>query len=318
MPLRGRIMAFRTERGVEIIAIHVPTGRVIPARGETPGVDIHSESRPERAHHVGKTSSVHPCHNPTGVPAHEASLQDAQFMGSVFPGVSPRAGMKCPVGTNRFLSIRNRMIPGVLPEMSGSANRSANTGPKRGNRNSNRSERMRYGRVWREKFARRNVDHSLHYLGLLGITSQRDDSSQPGVKPRVQIFIPSRALKGRIMLGKRRQCYPCHNPTVRDTKSYCCVLLDDNNRKPICRLRFNHSQKYLELFDGEKNEEKHPMGAPVDIFSFEEHLIATLAIYDNKKSKLGSNSYNIRHLRRNSEGIFGQLANDVHSLTSNV
>jgi len=33
----------------------------------------------------------------------------------------------------------------------------------------------------------------------------------------------------------------------RDTKSYFGILLDDNNRKPICRLRFNASQKYIGL-----------------------------------------------------------------------
>ncbi|MFL1916985.1 hypothetical protein ACJW8B_16565 [Plesiomonas shigelloides] len=30
----------------------------------------------------------------------------------------------------------------------------------------------------------------------------------------------------------------------RDTQSYFGVLLDDNNRKPLCRLRFNTKQKY--------------------------------------------------------------------------
>jgi len=35
----------------------------------------------------------------------------------------------------------------------------------------------------------------------------------------------------------------------RDTKSYFGILLDDNNRKPICRLHFNSSQKYIGLFD---------------------------------------------------------------------
>ena len=40
---------------------------------------------------------------------------------------------------------------------------------------------------------------------------------------------------------------------MRDTQSYCGILLDDNNRKPICRLFFNQSQKYLGLFDAEKN-----------------------------------------------------------------
>ncbi|MHC4857970.1 MAG: type I restriction endonuclease, partial [Planctomycetota bacterium] len=36
---------------------------------------------------------------------------------------------------------------------------------------------------------------------------------------------------------------------MRDTKSYCGILLDDNNRKPICRLRFDQEQKYLGLFN---------------------------------------------------------------------
>ncbi len=38
---------------------------------------------------------------------------------------------------------------------------------------------------------------------------------------------------------------------LRDVQSYCSVLLDDNNRKPICRLYFNGTQKYLGLFDNE-------------------------------------------------------------------
>lgn len=36
----------------------------------------------------------------------------------------------------------------------------------------------------------------------------------------------------------------------RDTKTYFGVLLDDNNRRPIARLWFNTSQKYIGLFDG--------------------------------------------------------------------
>jgi hypothetical protein len=42
----------------------------------------------------------------------------------------------------------------------------------------------------------------------------------------------------------------------RDTKTYFGVLLDDNNRKPLCRLWLNRSQWYLGVFDVEKNEER--------------------------------------------------------------
>ena len=34
----------------------------------------------------------------------------------------------------------------------------------------------------------------------------------------------------------------------RDTQSYFGILLDDNNRKPLARLHFNSSNKYIELF----------------------------------------------------------------------
>lgn len=38
---------------------------------------------------------------------------------------------------------------------------------------------------------------------------------------------------------------------LRDAKSYCAILLDDNNRKPLVRLHFNRAQKYVGLFDGD-------------------------------------------------------------------
>jgi hypothetical protein len=72
---------------------------------------------------------------------------------------------------------------------------------------------------------------------------------------------------------------------MRDTKSYCGILLDDNNRKPICRLRFNASQKYLSLIDTQKNEDKHPIDEPIDIFNFEKKLVETLSYYEPKKSE---------------------------------
>ena len=72
---------------------------------------------------------------------------------------------------------------------------------------------------------------------------------------------------------------------MRDTKSYCGVLLDDNNRKPICRLRFNFSQKYLGLFDAEKNEEKFALNVPLDVFKFEDRLIAALSFYEPKQTE---------------------------------
>ncbi|MDF2182839.1 type I restriction endonuclease [Neptuniibacter sp. CAU 1671] len=66
----------------------------------------------------------------------------------------------------------------------------------------------------------------------------------------------------------------------RDTQSYFGVLLDDNNRKPLCRLHFNRNQKYIGLFDAEKKETRHPIESLDDIFEHASHLKKTLAYYE--------------------------------------
>jgi Uncharacterized conserved protein len=61
----------------------------------------------------------------------------------------------------------------------------------------------------------------------------------------------------------------------RDTQSYCGVLCDDNNRKPICRLHFNGKQKYIGIFNvvGDKNnEEKIPIANLNEIYKLADQL----------------------------------------------
>jgi len=65
----------------------------------------------------------------------------------------------------------------------------------------------------------------------------------------------------------------------RDTKSYFGILLDDNNRKPICRLHFNTSQKYLGVFGSEKKETKHSIDSLNDLYNFSNEIKAALDIY---------------------------------------
>ncbi|KKG69844.1 restriction endonuclease or methylase [Methanosarcina mazei] len=70
---------------------------------------------------------------------------------------------------------------------------------------------------------------------------------------------------------------------MRDKKSYCGILLDDNNRKPICRMYFNTKQKYLGLFTEEKNEEKVPIEDLNCIYSYADKLKSAVNIYENGK-----------------------------------
>lgn len=66
----------------------------------------------------------------------------------------------------------------------------------------------------------------------------------------------------------------------RDTKSYMGILLDDNNRRPLARLWFNTSQKYVGLFDSEKNETRHPIDTIDEIYRFAEQIRETVHYYD--------------------------------------
>ncbi|WPD21731.1 MAG: type I restriction enzyme HsdR N-terminal domain-containing protein [Candidatus Electrothrix scaldis] len=68
---------------------------------------------------------------------------------------------------------------------------------------------------------------------------------------------------------------------MRDTKSYCGILLDDNNRKPICRLHFNRTQKYLGVMT-QKQEEKIPIELIDDIYKYSDQIKATVFEYDQE------------------------------------
>ena len=77
-----------------------------------------------------------------------------------------------------------------------------------------------------------------------------------------------------------REVIPPKRVVSRDAQSYCAILLDDNNRKPICRLRFNNIQKLcLGLFNEKKEEELFPLNSVDDIFSFAERLKTTVLSY---------------------------------------
>ena len=67
--------------------------------------------------------------------------------------------------------------------------------------------------------------------------------------------------------------------SMRDAKSYCAILVDGNNRKPICRLHFNRGVKYLGIFDAEKTETRIRIDGLDDIFACAAHLKTTAASY---------------------------------------
>lgn len=65
---------------------------------------------------------------------------------------------------------------------------------------------------------------------------------------------------------------------MRDQKSYCGILVDNNNRRPLARLHFNRSVKYLGLFDGGK-EDRVRVDTLDEIYEYAERLRATASEY---------------------------------------
>lgn len=67
---------------------------------------------------------------------------------------------------------------------------------------------------------------------------------------------------------------------MRDALSYCAILLDDNNRKPICRLRFNNTEKLaIGLFNEKKEEERFSLSHLDSLYDHAEKLRATVALH---------------------------------------
>ena len=68
----------------------------------------------------------------------------------------------------------------------------------------------------------------------------------------------------------------------RDTKSYMGILLDDTNRKPVCRLWFNTKQKYLGIFGTDKTETRIPIESVVGIYQHSDEILNTVMQYENE------------------------------------
>lgn len=74
---------------------------------------------------------------------------------------------------------------------------------------------------------------------------------------------------------------------VKDVQSYCGILVDNNVRRPICRLYFNSAQKYIGFVHKDKSEEKLPITAIDDIYQYAERLIAVAKQYIEPSSEAG-------------------------------
>ena len=72
---------------------------------------------------------------------------------------------------------------------------------------------------------------------------------------------------------------------LRDTKSYCGVLLDNNNRRQLCRFYFVKTQKQIGLFDGSVDKygaqvvARHALDSLNDIYNHADQIRETARRY---------------------------------------
>ena len=105
-------------------------------------------------------------------------------------------------------------------------------------------------------------------------SGNEEGSEGPAVETTAQ------ELEGfHIIRSILRDLVPSKRVFMRDAQSYCAILFDDNNRKPICRLRFNNAERLvLGLMVG-KDEEKVQLTDLDDIYSHADKLKATVCAY---------------------------------------
>jgi hypothetical protein len=112
-------------------------------------------------------------------------------------------------------------------------------------------------------------------------TQKQQEEQLEDIEEENKIITTEEEMEGfRIILAILRRKLPINRIFQRDTQSYFGILLDNNNRKPLCRLHLNGSKKYLGLINADKLETKQIIESIDDIYQFEKELLETVDIYE--------------------------------------
>jgi hypothetical protein len=114
------------------------------------------------------------------------------------------------------------------------------------------------------------------------VTAEAVSTSSDDKEPKIET---TEEEKEGFMIVKTilRQKIKPNRIVARDAQSYFAVLLDDNNRKTICRLYLNGSKRYIGTFDEQKKETKTELVTVDDIFKYTELLHKAVERYDGEK-----------------------------------
>ncbi|MCK9335642.1 MAG: restriction endonuclease, partial [Candidatus Cloacimonetes bacterium] len=73
---------------------------------------------------------------------------------------------------------------------------------------------------------------------------------------------------------------PGNRISYRDAKTLFSILLDNNIRKPICKLIFSDKRKVLVLFEADRTEVRVSLESIDDIYKHADKLLNTLSFYE--------------------------------------
>lgn len=96
------------------------------------------------------------------------------------------------------------------------------------------------------------------------------EPDEPGVEPaEEEIITTQEEISGfRIVQAIASRLIDPKRVVMRDAKSYCAILLDDNNRRSLARMHFNGvTTKYFGTFVG-KDETRHLISDLTQIYQF--------------------------------------------------
>lgn len=109
--------------------------------------------------------------------------------------------------------------------------------------------------------------------------NQNDNTDQ---KATDGIITTEEELEGyRIVLAILAEICPPERVFMRDLKGFCNILLDDTQRKPLCRLYFNDNNLCIGIFDHNKKVTKIEIGKPLDIYKHAAEIKQTFKNYED-------------------------------------
>jgi hypothetical protein len=104
----------------------------------------------------------------------------------------------------------------------------------------------------------------------------------PTLEEKVAIPTPNEMEAFYIVKSLLRQKVDSSRISFRNSNSYFSVLLDDSNRKPLCRFYLNGAKMNMGTFDAEKKENKHEIASLDEIFAYTSALHEIMDIHEHK------------------------------------